>query len=451
MRNFKSIIKCVVFLMLCAICYIVCDYMFMPSGYIRAILHTLNYSDENYDCIVLGASHGRSAIDPYKLDEEIGTNALNLCIPNEKVKDSYYLLKESCRNNDVKTVILDLDYQYWFKLGDNDFADTFIYSYMEPSNVKAEYFLDNLVNKDFRVSFVKWARYNAKYNKITNNIKTKATEGYKNYEMDSAEVGDANGPYVGKGFFYRKDGGHEGRGKITRTQWTDSSADPKVLNYFDQIVNYCKKNNIRLVCVTSAITPATVLAACSEQTSAFYTQLAAKYGIEYYDFSLLRQDVLPRTNLDFGDWDGHMCGKLAEPFSTVMGKVIEEGGNGTLNRDDYFYDSYAALRKDTKTILYAETDVCQTKNEDGTYTVSFTMNDTVCGSEVSPQYSVKIKKMISDNQDEEVDVVTTDYDGKTSYTFTLPTGKYRLRVYARDINSTEDYQEYCEKILKLNE
>lgn len=448
MRNFKSIIKCVVFLLLCAAMFVVCDFLFMPSGYIRVILHTLNHSEENFDTVVLGASHGRSAIDPAKIDEQFGSNAINISIPNEKVKDSYYLLKESCRNNDVKTVIMDLDYQYWFKLGDNDFADTFIYSYMEPSSVKLEYFRDNLINKDFRLSFVEWARYSAQYSRIKKNVATKQTDEYQDYDISAAEVGDANGPYVDKGFFYRKDGGHEGRGKITRVQWNDSCADPKVLGYFNQIVNYCKENNIRLICVTSPITPATALAGASEQSGAFFTRLAQQYGIEYYDFNLLKYDVLPRVNTDFGDWEGHMCGKLAEPYSTILGQVITEAQNGTLDADSYFYKDYDELKKDTNSVLYLETDVNQTKNEDGTYTISFEMNDTICGSEVSPQYRVSIKEMVSDNSDDEVNVVSTEYDGKTKYTFTIPAGNYRLRVYAKDINATDD-QEYCEKILKL--
>ena len=41
-----------------------------------------------------------------------GDNAFNLAIPGETVTDSYYLLMESNRNNNVKRVIYDIDYQY---------------------------------------------------------------------------------------------------------------------------------------------------------------------------------------------------------------------------------------------------------------------------------------------------------------------------------------------------
>ena len=51
----------------------------------------MNRKDTQYDTIILGASHARSAINPEYLDEELGTNTLNLAIPGETVKDAYYL------------------------------------------------------------------------------------------------------------------------------------------------------------------------------------------------------------------------------------------------------------------------------------------------------------------------------------------------------------------------
>lgn len=112
----------VVLFMLCliAVCSIL-KFAIMPPSYARVIIHTMNDKDENYDTIVLGASHGRSAINPYKLDEKLSCNSLNVCIPNETIKDSYYLLQEAARTNDIKTVILDIDYQYWYGLKENNY------------------------------------------------------------------------------------------------------------------------------------------------------------------------------------------------------------------------------------------------------------------------------------------------------------------------------------------
>lgn len=442
MRNFKKVLKCVIFAILCFIIFSICDFVFVPSGYIRIILHTLNNSEENYDCIILGASHGRSAINPYKLDEKLGTNALNLCIPSGTMEDTYYLLKESCRNNDPKTVILDLDYQYWYKLAENDFSDAFIYYQLEPSMVKAEYFANNLLTKDFRITFSRWSNYINNFKNMKSKVSQKLSDGYDEYDTEGATIKGADGPYVGKGFFYRGPGGHGARGFITREYWKPSVVDNKVVKQFENIVDYCKDNGIRLICITSTITPATVLTGDSEASSKYFTELAAKNGVEYYDFNLLRQDVMPRGNLDFGDWEGHMTGQLADVYSSIMGSVIKEVEEGKLDRTKYFYNSYTDLYEDVDTVLYCQTGLCITKKENETYNISFQV-DSFAGTGVVPEYQV-IAGTTSGA------TIVSDYSTESKYSFDLPKGKYTIRVNARAVGSTADYEEYCEKEAILN-
>ena len=57
----------------------ICDFCFAPSGYVRFILHEVNRKDTQYDTIILGASHARSAINPEYLDEETGNQYTQSC------------------------------------------------------------------------------------------------------------------------------------------------------------------------------------------------------------------------------------------------------------------------------------------------------------------------------------------------------------------------------------
>jgi len=437
MRNFKKILKCIIFTMICCIIFAICDFVFVPSGYVRVILHTLNYSDEKYDCIILGASHGRSAINPYKLDEELGTNAINLCIPSETMEDSYYLLKESCRNNKPKTVILDLDYQYWYDLVENNFSDAFIYYQLEPSKVKAEYFFHNLLNKDVRITFSRWSNYISDFKGIKDKVSIKLDKEYNDCDIEGAVVKGADGPYVGNGFFYRGPGGHGARGFVTRVEWNDSKVDEKVVKQFKDIVDYCNANGIKLICVTSTITPATVLTKTAEASAKFFTKLTAQYGVDYYDFNLLRQDVMPRGNLDFGDWDGHMCGALADKYSSIMASVIKDSQGGKVDRTKYFYNSYATLYEDVHTVMYCQTELAITKKEDSTYNISFDI-DSLAGSTVVPEFQIIVGTTTGAE-------VLYDYTKQTKYSFDLPQGTYTIRVNARAVGSTAEYEEYCEK------
>ena len=179
------------------------DYAMMPSGYIRYIIHEADNADtdEGYDNIIIGASHARSAINPVKLDEAgASDNAFNLAIPGETVTDSYYLLMESDRHNNVKRVIYDLDYQYWCNYAEREFEDCFIYTWLPFSNVKLKYIADNLLTKDFRTVYSKRWAYEISPSAIMNNLKVKSSAAYRNYSMDAVEIHDAGGHMLQKDF-----------------------------------------------------------------------------------------------------------------------------------------------------------------------------------------------------------------------------------------------------------
>jgi len=244
-------------------------------------------------------------------------------------------------------------------------------------------------------------------------------------------------------FFYRNPGGHEGRGLIVRRPWSDSKVDKVVVKQFEDIVNYCNANGIKLICVTSTITPATVLTGTSELSSKYFTALTQKYGVEYFDFNLLKQDVMPRGNLDFGDWDGHMCGALADKYSSIMGSVIKDESQDKLDRTKYFYDSYTKLYEDVNTVVYCETSLNIIKKDDQTYNISFDV-DSLKGTGVVPEYQIIVGTTTGAT-------ILSDYSKQTKYSFDLPQGTYTIRVNARALGSTADYEEYCEKAAVLGQ
>lgn len=317
------------------------DFAMMPSGYIRYIMHEVNNADtaDGYDNIIIGASHARSAIDPAMLDK-VGDNAFNLAIPGETVTDSYYLLMESNRNNKVKRVIYDLDYQYWCNYAEREFEDCFIYTWLPFSNVKLKYIADNLMTKDFRTVYSKRWAYETSPSAIMNNLKVKSSSAYRNYSMDAVEIHDAGGPYVAKGFFYR-DMKMDSLVPSDIVAWDEDGISDKVLDSFEKTVEYCRKNNIELVCVTSPITPSTAVNGYSEKAGAYFTKLCEKYGVEYYDFNLLTMDVLPRTDDDFFDEEGHMLGELAERYSEILAEVLLV----KCDKSTIFYSTYAQLEQ----------------------------------------------------------------------------------------------------------
>ena len=149
MKKAKPWIKVLGFIAGLVVILMVCDFVFAQTGYVRFIIH--EEKKGGYDTIVVGASHCRGAIDPQRLDDKLGTNTLNLAIPGESVQDSYFLIKDAAKNNDIKTIIFDLDYQYWYyEQPTTHFTKSFIYQQFTDPMVKLEYMARNFDVLDMR-------------------------------------------------------------------------------------------------------------------------------------------------------------------------------------------------------------------------------------------------------------------------------------------------------------
>lgn len=123
--------------------------------------------------------------------------------------------------------------------------------------------------------------------------------------------------------------------------WDENGISEKVLDSFEKTAQYCKKNNIELVCVTTPITPSTVVNGYSEKAGEYFTRLCEEYGVEYYDFNLLTMDILPRTDDDFFDEEGHMLGELADRYSDILASVLLD----KCDKSTAFYGTYAQLEQ----------------------------------------------------------------------------------------------------------
>ncbi len=344
----KPYIRCVGFLVGLAILLCASDYLFAPSGYIRYILHQISGTEENYDTIILGASHARTAINPYKIDEALGCNTINAAIPGETIKDSYYILKDACANNDIQRVILDVDYQYWMKdQVRGDFSEPYIYSQMKPSAAKLEYLVDNMGVLDIRNVFTKRNSYQVGFHSATHNVSVKWSQAYRDYQIEAAEVQDADGPYVGKGFFFRNVSGFNPGGDAYVDTWVGrahAGIDEHVMDEFSQIKNFCDANGIELICVTTPITPSVMeKLEMGVVHDTLVNDLFEPLHVTYYDFNMTKMSVLPRQDRDYGDKEGHMGGGLANEYSEMLARALKEAQAGQLHLENYLYPSFETM------------------------------------------------------------------------------------------------------------
>ena len=108
MKKSMPWIRCAGFLVGLAVILGICDFCFAPSGYVRFILHEVNRKDTQYDTIILGASHARSAINPEYLDVNVHPSKMELRF---RKGESIYPWVEECINNALieKPNIIDVE------------------------------------------------------------------------------------------------------------------------------------------------------------------------------------------------------------------------------------------------------------------------------------------------------------------------------------------------------
>ncbi len=273
-------------------------------------------------------------------------------IPGETVDDMYYVLKSVCKDNDVKKIVIDVDYYYWMNgQSQNHFSRSFIYQQIKDPQIKAEYLWKNKSYLDIRNVFSRRLTWKCTLNKAKTNVELKKTDEYKNYDMSAGLDTDgyfatAGGPYMGKGFCYRyRINEVPGNPEYTQTMKRNANKelDKTVIAQFEQLVEYCRENNIQIVCVESPITPDAFRDAEVDKAVTKLKALFDSYGIAYYDFNKALMSVLPRDDSAYVDAEGHMYGELAESYSELLSEVLYEDAQGTLDESRYFYDSYESM------------------------------------------------------------------------------------------------------------
>ena len=300
-KAFKEILKYVrviVFFAVITILVEAVNYVMVQPGYARYIIHTVDNPDDgsDYDCIVVGASHGRASIDPhYFLEMEYAVNPINMCIQGATVIDNYYMIREACNNNDVKKIILELDYQYWNKnlKRDSDFGDLLVYGQLPFTSLKMEYIVNQLMDKDFRTIYFRRYAFAKNWKTAKKYMAIKKTDEYKNFQIEGVAGIDTEGPYQGLGFFYRTKVTDK-KGKLNPSPWTYEDLNPKVQKYFQKIVKYCKDNGIELICVTTPIPPSSVASGTANEANTYFKQICDENNVRYIDGNLIKNEILNR-------------------------------------------------------------------------------------------------------------------------------------------------------------
>lgn len=346
MKKLTPYLRCAVFVLGIVMIVAVSDFLLAPAGYINYMLRHVDSRESMYDGYILGASHARCSTDPKEIEEQTGEEFFNASVPGETVKDSYYLVQQLESKHNVKKIVLDIDYNYWFGgLKEGSVEESFMYNqYQWTTGSKWKYLFENAEYLDFRNAFSNMRTYC--FNQIQTNIKQKQTDSYKEADINSLDFSDINGTYKGNGYFAMNlpPNNPVGEKYVKKQMGIEKQNICKYPEkYFKKLAHYCKKHDIELICVTSPITPSSMKCLGLEEAYGKLSALFQECDVTYYDMNRMRFDVLHREDTDYIDKEGHMGSEIAQEYSEVLAKFLDEYWNGTLDVSKYLYDSYAQM------------------------------------------------------------------------------------------------------------
>lgn len=293
---------------------------------------------DKYDSIILGESHGESCLDPFVLSDNTDLEAFNLARRGMPVIDLPYILEEANTSNQYKTVILDIGASYWIHGHEGNAGTDNNLFFRLTGKRQWDYFKNVLWSDNYNELFFDYLLNPTTLKNIPRNLKAKFNIGYWLCKEDSLnEIFNSLGvknsyKYIGRGFRY----GYKHSGvEWTGWEFDESLVEQENLDAFERLANYCKENEIELICVQSAISPYRLKTENFDDVHEYFTKLCNEYNVSFYDMNYLKKGYLDRTDDDYVDIDGHMMGELADRHTKVLADII--------NADDksvFFYDDY---------------------------------------------------------------------------------------------------------------
>ncbi len=330
--------KCIGLILLVLGINIVLSWCFHSASYLKIVLHELQNSEENFDIVFVGQSHGANAFNPYIIEEKTQMPAYNLCRGLVCNRDIYYLVKESNYKNDVKFIVYDIDSTYWTGFENpNYFADGYVYPHLNNPLNKMDYFFRYVVKENYRYNLCRYVVYGTGGLKaVPENITRKMSKEYYEYDIDSVFDEREKSEYKGRGYFagsIKDDKGHK------PIPWNAETVTENSIQAFKDMVRYCKANDIEFICVSSPLPEDRVAAENYTEFHEYFTNLAEEYDISFWDFNYIDESYLEWTDDDFQDSEGHMFGFFADEYSAVLGEMLNKHISGE-SVDMYFESDF---------------------------------------------------------------------------------------------------------------
>ncbi len=289
----------------------------------------------NIDCIILGSSHTLTAFDTATIDDRLDCFSYNISGLQMTLDGRYYMLEKELARNPVDTVILELSYNAFTRIENEEYAhgDESTIARLDSFSERIGYLLRYVTLDD-------WLNlYSRQISSGLSHYASMVLGSLKNAQF-VGEKGSCFYDPVDVSIAPEKVAEEYNSGSVN--QFREENTEKVV-----KILRLCEDKGIKVIVVVTPVSDSFLWRLGNMDY--FRTSLedfCETRQLELYDFNLINSRYsLFQDDVSYKD-QNHLSKPGAEAFTDLMCDILERVAAGE-DVSDEFYDSYASLLKDS--------------------------------------------------------------------------------------------------------
>lgn len=341
----SKVIKPLRFLVILCVLNMVLCFMIEPANGASDTMWSEYYQEDEIDTIFVGSSVSSATFDPKVFNEILGSKSFNMGTPSQAISQSVDALEVAFSEHDIQTVVFGVGF---FGLQEEPIDEAEMTFEIALAREKGG--LDGILESVSYLTskevigteksinyFFPWSYNNVTigWETIAANISAKVNPIDEGFDAASDE---RRTWHLEKG--YRPYTGHVEEDRI----WSQNSYyyysdefEPKAVAEFENLMQLCNANGADLI-VVNVPHPVYDVISCFEYYGKMEEQIAQlceSYGVDYYNFSLVKPEVFENLTEYFYNYE-HLNYQGAQVFSKAFCDFMVKRESGE-DVDAYFY------------------------------------------------------------------------------------------------------------------
>ena len=339
----RALVGIVVFLLLAAVVNALLTLVFVPYGSKSEVAWTDYAAEDEIDTVAVGTSIAMTGVDPFTLDELLGTKSFNLATPSQLLDESYLAIRTAYEDHQISRAILCLSASQVMRSSDPNPGSAFMHQRSRVVTLRQQLegcgyllFDGGAITTPRSINMVfPWVsnKVSQSVGAVVANARMKL-DGTSLYE--AAEVNERGWTYKGKGYGYHKSkldfNGSKVESYFAMNNPEDMGVEAERASELDagreralrDLCSYCADHGIELF-VFAPPMPDFTLVEYGEDYVMLGERLRGiveSYGARYFDMNFAQVEVLARDESFFHD-STHLTVEGAEAFTTAIARVVQ--------------------------------------------------------------------------------------------------------------------------------